>query len=180
MNRAIIIAGVGAAALAGLFIWKRGGIANAAQAVGAGAVEAAGGVASGAVGAIGSAVGLPTPTQTTTSTAEARWLIDNAGHLEASKWAGAPAYAMALFQESGTGTAPAPNSEVGRAFAPLLAGRATDTGDETARLLARYPAPQSFAPESIFSGAGSFGEISGLGLGGYGDVTGFRTYMPPS
>ena len=51
--------GVVAAVVLGLWVWKRGGVGPAAQAVGAGAVNAAGGVITGAVGAVGAAVGVP-------------------------------------------------------------------------------------------------------------------------
>lgn len=71
----------------------------------------------------------------------ARWLIDNAGHMKASKWSGAVAYGRALFMDAGSGTPPPAGSDVARPFAHLLGSRATDAGDETARLLNRYPAP---------------------------------------
>lgn len=45
--------------VAGLFIWRKGGIANAAQAIGSGAVGAVQGAASGVVYGIGDAVGVP-------------------------------------------------------------------------------------------------------------------------
>lgn len=180
-NRTILIVGGLAALGVGLYVWKSGGIANAAQAVGSGAVNAAGGVASGAVGAVGAAVGLPTPAQTVTDASTARWLIDNAGHLEASKWSGAPAYIKALLLPSGSGTAPDPRSDAGRAFLGAVSGPpqfVSDTGDETARLLARYPAPYNPDPsQSVFNTEGSFGAGTsadsvwgGYGLSGYGQV----------
>lgn len=163
----IAFVGVG---LVAFYVWKKGGIAGAASAVGAGAVNAAGGAVSGGVGAIGASVGLPTPDQTTTSPAVARWLIDNIGHGFASQWAGAMAYAKALFMEAGSGTPPTAGSDLGRAAAAAIAAErnasAPDTGDETARLAARYPAPLGqFSPESIFSGSGSFSQGAGFGFG---------------
>lgn len=53
-----IVAGVAVLAM-GLFVWRRGGVSNAAQAIGAGAVEAVQGAASGVVYGIGDAVGVP-------------------------------------------------------------------------------------------------------------------------
>lgn len=170
MRGAVIAAAVGAVALGAFYVWKKGGVSNAAQAVGAGAVNAVGGVASGAVGAIGGAVGLPTPSQTTTDERVSRWIIDNVGHWEASQWSGAPAYIKALMLPAGSGTPPDPNSAAGREFAAYRASQVTDTGDETERLLGRYPAPTSYSPETIFNGAGSFGAGAGLGLGGFGDL----------
>lgn len=53
-----IVAGVAVLAL-GLFVWRKGGVSNAAQAIGAGAVDAVQGAASGVVYGIGDAVGVP-------------------------------------------------------------------------------------------------------------------------
>lgn len=169
----IVLAGVGAAGLVAFYIWKKGGVSNAAQALGAGAVQAADGVITGAVGQAGAAVGLPLPSQTTTDPAVARWLIDQVGHFDASKWASAGAYTRALFMDAGSGTPPPAGSDVARQFQAQVAGySATDTGDETARLLARYPAPRT--PESIFNGYGgaSFGDLSGLPPNGFGGLWG--------
>lgn len=163
-NTILLIAGAGAVGLAAFYVYRKGGISNAAQALGAGAVQAADGVITGAVGQAGAAVGLPTPSQTTTDPAVARWLIDQAGHFEASKWSSAPAYMKALFLPAGSGTPPPAGSDVARQFAALVAGYSTtDTGDETARLMRRYPGASS--PESLFSGAqgGSFSELAGMG-----------------
>ena len=52
------IAGAAVAGFA-LFAWRKGGIGNAAQAIGEGAVSAAGGLFTGAVTGIGDAVGVP-------------------------------------------------------------------------------------------------------------------------
>ena len=81
-TRALMVgAGVAGAGLLALYV-SRQGLGNVAASVGAGAVHAVGGAASGAVGAIGQAVGLPTPAQTSTDPQVARWLIDNFGQLE--------------------------------------------------------------------------------------------------
>ncbi|MDN3921503.1 hypothetical protein [Roseateles violae] len=157
-------------ALAGLagvaaFVWHKGGIAKAAEAVGAGVVNAAGGLVTGGVSAVSESVGLPTPAQTTTDAEVARWIIDNVGTFEASKWAGAPAFLTALTMASGSGKPPAADSPAGRALLGLVAPQASY--DETARLAARYPAPGGTGAESIFNGATSWGQLSGLGQGGF-------------
>jgi len=143
----LAIAGLAAAGLVGLQIYRRG-LAGAASDAGSAVVNIVGGVTTGAVGTIGSAVGLPTPTQTATDAEVARWLIDNFGQFEASKWSGAPAYLRAQFMDAGSGRPPAPDSAVGREFLPRLAPQASY--DETDRLARRYPGTN--APESIFSG----------------------------
>ncbi len=151
-SRALLIgAGVAGAGLLLLYV-QRQGLGNVAASVGAGAVQAVGGAASGAVGAIGQAVGLPTPAQTSTDEQVARWLIDNFGQFEASKWSGAPAYLRAQFMPAGSGKPPPADSAVGREFLPRLAPQASY--DETDRLAARYPAPRD--PTSIFDGGASF------------------------
>lgn len=148
---ALAAAGV-AFAVVGLYIWRKGGISNAAQAIGAGAVQVAGDVTAGTVGAIGQTVGLPTPDQTVRDPAQARWIIDNVGQWEASKWASAYAYTAAQFMPSGSGTPPPSNSPAGKAFAPYAeAAKWVDyTDDENARLAARYPAQKSNV--GIFAG----------------------------
>ena len=139
-----VIAGLVAVAGVAFFVWRKGGLANAAQAVGAGAVDAAGAVATGAVGAAGAAVGLPTPAQTTTDAGVARWIIDHpaGGRFAASKWAGAPAFLQALFMDAGSGTPPPEGSELAKLF-PVLPDASYD---EAARLANRYPAP---APAAV-------------------------------
>lgn len=136
-----VVVGVGAVAL---YVWKKGGIANAATSAGGAAVDAAEGVAVGVVGGIGERVGLPTPDETTTDPAVARWIIDNYGQLQASKWASAWAYARAQFMSEGSGTSPV----VGTPLANYLATQPriiTAYTDESDRLLQRYPAPPSDA-----------------------------------
>jgi hypothetical protein len=112
----LVLAGV---ALLGVAFWvyKKGGIAGAASSAGAAVVNAAGSAAGGAVSAIGSSVGLPTIDQTETDPAVARWIIDQYGYFEASKWCGAVALAKGAFMDSGTGTPPASNSAFAQAHA---------------------------------------------------------------
>lgn len=138
-----LILGTAAAGAFGLYAWRKGGTAQAAQAVGAAVVDTAGDVVAGGVGAVGEAVGLPTPVQTTRESAVARWLIDNVGHMSASLWSSAPAYLAALWMPEGTGTPPPPDSPAGREFAAYVeAAKWQDyTDDENARLAGRYPAP---------------------------------------
>lgn len=168
--------GVAVLGIVGLYVWRKGGVTAAASAVGAGAVNAAGGAVSGAVGAVGASVGLPTPDQTTTDAAVARWLIDNAGHFQASQWAGAPAYLKALFMEPGTGTPPPSGSPAAKEFASLI--RVGGTADETARLAARYPAPANRSAGSVFDGVGSFSDGASSSIGGFYGVMGVNDPTP--
>lgn len=146
INPVTVAIGAGAVGLllVGLMVWKKGGVTGAATAAGGAAVDAAVGLTSGAVGAIGAQVGLPTPSETTTDAAVARWIIDNRGHLAASQWAGLPAYVRALGMDAGSGSPPAPGTAAARA---LPAAGTMASYDEGARLLRRYPAPIG-APES--------------------------------
>jgi len=124
-NSVLALAAVAAVAGLAFYAWRKGGIAPAAQALGAGVVNTAGNVASGAVGAVGAAVGLPTPSETTTDPAVARWIIDNHGYMTASKWSGAPALLKASFMSEGSGTPPAPGSAAAKALgAPASGGSA--------------------------------------------------------
>lgn len=115
---------VGGLAVVALLLWvaRKGGAAPAGAAIGAGAVDLAGGVASGAVGAVGAAVGLPTPAQTVTDEREARFLIDAVGWFQASRWSGAGALLAAARLPAGSGTPPVPSSPAGQMLA-ALAGR---------------------------------------------------------
>ena len=131
------------AAGVGVYVLKRGGIAQAASGAGAAIVNAAGNAASGAVGAIGAGVGLPTPDQTTTDPRVARWLIDNAGYWQASFWCGLPALVAGARMEPGTGQPPAAGSDIAKAFPNFAAY------DESTRLLNRYPAPAANAPTDV-------------------------------
>lgn len=163
-GRALLIGG-GAALVAllvgALWVRSRGGVGGAAQAVGgaavdavaglaSGAVQAAGGVASGAVSGASGAVGLPTPSQTVTDPRHARWLIDNAGLWQASKWSGVPALTKALTMQAGTGVRPGDDTAAGRAFAGVTAAT-EDNADEVRRLVSRYGTAPA-GPESIYSG----------------------------
>lgn len=117
---ALVAAGLAVVAVAA-YVWRKGGIAPAGAAIGAGAVQLVGGVASGAVGAVGASVGLPTPAETTIDAGEARYLIDRLGWFEASKWSGAPALFAAMRLDAGTGTPPHPSTPAGRMLAALEA-----------------------------------------------------------
>lgn len=149
---ALAAAGLAFAAI-GLFVWKKGGVAAAAQSIGSSAgtavVSAMSGAVSGAAGAIGAPMGLPTPDKTVTDPAQARWIIDNVGQFEASKWASAYAYLRAQFMSAGTGTPPPVDSPAGREFRYYLeAAQWQDyTDDENERLLGRYPV--QLAPVTI-------------------------------
>jgi hypothetical protein len=116
LSAALIVA---LGAVAAFYVWRKGSIGAAASSAGAAVVNAAGGVASGAVGAIGASVGLPTPDQTTTDPAVARWLIDRAGYFTASQWAGVPALLSAWSMPAGSGTPPPPGSAIAAAFPPV-------------------------------------------------------------
>lgn len=116
----VFVVVAGAAAL-GLWVWAKGGAAAAGQSVGAGVVNGAVGAVTGAagaandaavagVGAVSQTVGLPTPSETVDDPQVVRWIIDNVGQFEASKWGTAWAYMKALFLPSGSGTAPAPGT----------------------------------------------------------------------
>lgn len=135
-----VIAGVAGLGVLGLYIWSKGGIAKAAGAAAGAAVDVAGEAASGAVGAIGASVGLPTPDDTTTDAAVARWIIDypTGGYWVASAWAGVPALTKALLMDAGSGRPPPVGSALYARFPPLPQA----SYDETDRLLARYPAPR--------------------------------------
>jgi hypothetical protein len=156
-----IVAGLGVAALLGLWVWKKGGIAPAAQAVGGAAVDAVGGVASGVVGGVSEAVGLPTPAQTTTAAEVARWVIDHpaGGYFAASKWAGAVAFGQALLMDAGSGKPPAAGSQLAGLF-PVLPQADYDEADRLAR---RYPAPASGGATDYSAGGWDFGGSFGWG-----------------
>lgn len=134
----IALAGVALVGVAGLWAWKKGGLINAVGSVAETAIK-------GGVDAVSDVVGIPTTQQTTTDAEVARWLIDNVGQFEASKWAGAPAYIRAQFLPAGSGKPPPANSPAGREFLGRVASY-----DETDRLLARYP--NYTAADGIYSG----------------------------
>lgn len=138
-----IVAGVAGLTVVALYIVAKGGAKGAATAAGAAVVNAgidvAGGLATGAVTATSEAVGLPTPAETTTDPAVARWLIDTHGYFTASKWAGLPALIKGAAMDAGTGTPPPAGSPMLKALPPVA------SYDETTRLLKRYP-EQETAP----------------------------------
>jgi hypothetical protein len=123
----VLVAGVAAA----LYVWKKGGVAQAASSIGAAAVNVAGAAASGAVGAIGSSVGLPTPDQTTTDPKVARYLVDRAGWLFASKWSSAGALFTAASMNVGSGTPPPAGGPIAAALPALTTGDFTRTDHDT-------------------------------------------------
>lgn len=131
----------------GLYVWKKGGIANAVAGAGSAIVGAADQAVAGGVGAIGSTVGIPTPAQTTTDPAVARWLIDSQGWLAASKWSSAGALFTAMSLPIGSGTAPASGSLLDQQFPHA-------SYDETERLKQRYPAPTLPSGEFGWGGTG--------------------------
>lgn len=141
-----MILGITAAALGlglvAVYVWSRG-VSGAASDVGKAAVNLAGGVATGVVDGVSGAVGIPTTSDTTTDPLVARWIIDNYGYFEASKWAGAPALLKGWWMDAGTGKAPDAGSTLAKYLATLPPVTAAETAvdDETARLLNRYPAP---------------------------------------
>ncbi|MGM9480300.1 hypothetical protein ACS5PN_03810 [Roseateles sp. NT4] len=121
--------GVLAVGAIGLMAWSKGGLGNLAKSAAGSAVDAAGGAVSGAVGAISTGVGIPTPDETTTDPAVARWVIDRAGYWEASKWCGVPALLSAMTMEVGSGKPPPNNSALARAFGVLGGYIDFGTGD---------------------------------------------------
>jgi hypothetical protein len=108
------------------FVIYKGGLPAALQSIfktaGESAVSAAGGAVTGVVGGIGDQFGLPTPSQTTTDPAVARWIMDDprGGYRLASMWASAVAFAEALAMPSGSGTPPPANSAVAQRFPPYV------------------------------------------------------------
>lgn len=100
----------------GIWIFAKGGLANAAAAIGEGAVgaitNAASGVTTGVVTGVSKTVGLPTPSETTDDPYIARWIIDqpNGGKFEASKYATSSAFINALTIPEGQGAPPAVGS----------------------------------------------------------------------
>jgi hypothetical protein len=146
----IALAAVAGLGVLGLWAWRKGGVVNAVT-------SAVGSLATGAVDAASDVVGLPTTQETTTDAEVARWIIDNVGQFEASKWAGAPAYLRAQFLAVGSGKPPPANSPAGRALLPLVSSY-----DETDRLLRRYPTTTS--PDSLFSTLPGLTFSEGAGL----------------
>ena len=96
---------------------------NVATAAGQAAGAVVNAAVSAPVTAVSAAVGIPTPADTTTDPAVARWIIDypgTGGQLAASEWASVSAYAQAQFMAAGSGV-PAPvGSAVALAFPPPI------------------------------------------------------------
>lgn len=115
----VLVAG-GLALLAVWYVIRKGpaGIVQAAA-------GAAGQVVTGGVDAASTAVGIPTTEQTTTDPAVARWIIDNFGYFDASKWCGVPALWDASFMAEGSGTPPPAGS-------PIAIAHPTPTGTASA------------------------------------------------
>ncbi len=107
----LILAAVGAR------LWAKGGGAGglAAGAVG-GAVDAAGGAVAGGASKVGELFGLPTMTQTTQDPAVARFVIDNYGYMEASKWASLGALVKGAAMAADSGYPPPPGSPLSLAI----------------------------------------------------------------
>ncbi|KAI3416763.1 hypothetical protein GPALN_004244 [Globodera pallida] len=127
MDRTTVVLGVaGAAALAALYL-ARNGAAATGESLGYSAVnlgmDFGSGVLVGGVTAASEAVGLPTPAQTTTDPAVARWIIDTAGYFEASRWASAGALLSGAMLPAYSGTPPPAGSAVAQEFgtAPAVA-----------------------------------------------------------
>jgi hypothetical protein len=122
------IAAVGALALVGLWVWRKGPAEAGAAVVGA-AAQIADGAASAAVGGVGQVFGLPTPSQTVTEAEIGRYVIDQLGYWQASKWLSAAALARAWALPEGSGKPPPPGAPVWAALnaprkAPLPADAA--------------------------------------------------------
>lgn len=79
-------------------------------------------------------IGLPEPEAVASEPEVARWILDNFGTWEASKWVTMTALLRAMTMDAGTGRPPAADSEAGRYLIPR-----NPNYDETARLAARYP-----------------------------------------
>ena len=133
-----ILAGVGALGIAALYVWRKGSLNAAGQSLGTAAVEAASGVVQGigqatgqvftqGVGAVGSSVGLPTPSETVDDARVVRWIIDNVGYFEGSKWGTAAAFWSALMMADGSGVPPPAGSAAALAFGRSASSTPTGT-----------------------------------------------------
>jgi hypothetical protein len=103
------------------------GLSGAAGAAGKALVDVAGGAVTGVVTGVSEQIGLPTPTQTTTDPAVARWIIDDprGGYRQASMWASAVALAEAWAMPAGSGIPPPPGSAIAQRFPPYIENGAT-------------------------------------------------------
>lgn len=110
------------------YIWRSGGIANAAgsaaQAIGETVANTAANVVTGGVTGVvtgvSNATGLPTPAQTTTDKYVARYIMDHpaGGQMAASAWSSAAAYVGAQFLPQYSGHAPQPGTAIYAQFPP--------------------------------------------------------------
>lgn len=120
-----IAAGLVGALLLGVLVWRKGlggAAASVGQAAATAAVDLGEGVVVGTAGAVGGVVGLPSPDDTTQDPRVARWIIDQHGYFEASKWASAGALWSGWMLPYGTGTPPPAGSALARALpAPAAA-----------------------------------------------------------
>lgn len=126
-----LVGAAAAAALVGLYVWRKGGIQAAAAGIASGAVGAAGDVASGAVLGVGDAVGIPRTDMTECERAMA----------EGRTWDASFACPAKTFLDYVWSGAPAPY-------------------DETERLARRYPAPAEPQPTYTpggYDGGGTWG-----------------------
>lgn len=148
---ALAAAGVGFA-LVGLFVWKKGGVQGAAEAIAGGAVNAAKGATTGALDAVSNIVGIPTTKQVSDDPKVARWMLDTVGMWETSFWCTPAAIAKAWTMDAGTGTAPPMDSAMWGAvkYQANAVQWTAYTQSENDRLLARYPAPAS--AQGIYAG----------------------------
>lgn len=117
LSVALVALGAGAVLF---YVWKKGGVSQAASAAGSAVVSAGVGAATGVVGGLGEVAGLPLPSDTTTDPRVARWLIDREGYFTASQWVGLPALWAAASLPAGSGTAPPAGSAIARAFPPKV------------------------------------------------------------
>jgi hypothetical protein len=109
---------LGGVAVAGNLVWR------VASNPGKAGAAAATGAAKAAVGGLGSLVGLPTPDDTETDPAVARYIIDQLGYISASAWCGAGALFSGAMMASGSGVPPAQ----GRPVWAALNGADAQTG----------------------------------------------------
>lgn len=120
---------IGGVAVAAYLVFK---VASNPAKAGAALVNGAGAVVSGGVGAVGATVGLPTPDQTETDPAVARYVIDALGYWKASQWCGAGALFSASMLDANSGTPPAAGRPVWAAIQAeangQLASRPVDGG----------------------------------------------------
>lgn len=149
-------------------IWRASGaVGKAAGAVADGVVSAArtaDTAASGAVSGIGSVFGLPTTGQTISDPGQVRWIIDNVGQMEASKWGTVMAYLKAQAMAPGSGTMP-PGFSAWAGSQGTTSDQVSSTGTAT-----RTGSNGTFA-QGAAGGADPFG-LGNYSTGSIFDVTG--------